>query len=155
MGLFACSCFSSTLSLGCGPISSQKHLMVQFSAPEESALLYRVVAFCTTLATLLQGIPLVSAHLCVLLSFYGFSGYMLFPYAGEWGKGGELELRVLISGSPIMDRRLYNATSIFFNRTTRMTILLFSRFLVFTCGSPILVCLYMRLFRRLFFTQLS
>ena len=44
-----------------------------------------------------------------------------------------------INGSPIIDKWLFNGISIFFNLTTRMTILLFGRFLVFTCGSPILV----------------
>ena len=60
---------------------------------------------------------------------------------------GELETSHTISGSPIIDKWLSNATGIFFNLITRMTILLFGRFLVFIWGSPILVCLSMRLFR--------
>ena len=63
---------------------------------------------------------------------------------------GELEDSLTTSSSPIKDKWLYITTSIFFNLATRMNILLFARFLVFTCGSPILVCLSMRIFRRFF-----
>ena len=68
---------------------------------------------------------------------------------------GELEASLTISSSPVMDKWLFNATSIFFNLMTRMTVLLFSRFLVCTCGSPILVCPFMRLFRHWFSARLS
>ena len=52
----------------------------------------------------------------------------------------ELEASLTIRGSPVIDKWLYNATSIFFILTTRLTIFLFGWFLVFTCGSLILVC---------------
>ena len=59
---------------------------------------------------------------------------------------GELEASLTVSSSTVMDKWLYNTTSIFFNLATRMNILLFARFLVCTCGSPILVYLSMRIF---------
>ena len=132
------SCCSDVLAVVCYYIRflDRNFFWLSFSTRGKYALLYRALTFSALLATLLQDLLLKSGFHFVTLQLHlpevlGVL-FVCFFY-------GELNNSLSISSSHIIDKWLYNPTSIFSNLATRMNVLLFVRFLVFTFGSPILV----------------